>query len=105
MLYEVITCKPEGNEKALRYMKVAETEGIPIHFYIFTPGSYPVEEYPGAAQQIARNIYTMTKLVITSYSIHYTKLYDRDLVAFSDLSFNGRSSLRGNNRIVTMGYP
>lgn len=56
------SCKPEGNEKALRYMKVAETEGIPIHFYIFTPGSYPVEEYPGAAQQIARNIYTMTKL-------------------------------------------
>ncbi len=56
------SCKPEGNEKALRYMKVAETEGIPIHFYVFTPGSYPVEEYPGAAQQIARNIYTMTKL-------------------------------------------
>lgn len=56
------SCRPEGNEKALRYMKVAETEGIPIHFYIFTPGSYPVEEYPGAAQQIARNIYTMTKL-------------------------------------------
>jgi acetyl-CoA carboxylase carboxyl transferase subunit beta len=56
------SCRPEGNEKALRYMKVAETEGIPIHFYIFTPGSYPVEEYPGAAQQIARNIYAMTKL-------------------------------------------
>ncbi|NNK95959.1 MAG: acetyl-CoA carboxylase carboxyl transferase subunit alpha/beta [Desulfobacterales bacterium] len=56
------SCRPEGNEKALRYMKVAETEGIPIHFYVFTPGSYPKEEYPGAAQQIARNIYTMTKL-------------------------------------------
>jgi len=56
------SCKPEGNEKAQRYMKVAETESIPIHFYVFTPGSYPVEEYPGAAQQIARNIYTMTKL-------------------------------------------
>ncbi|MDH3360251.1 MAG: acetyl-CoA carboxylase carboxyl transferase subunit alpha/beta, partial [Desulfobulbaceae bacterium] len=47
--------KPWGNEKALRFMRVAETEGIPIHFYIFTPGSFPVEEYPGAAQQIARN--------------------------------------------------
>ena len=58
------SCKPEGNEKALRYMKVAETEGIPIHFYVFTPGSYPTEEYPGAAQQIARNIYTMTKLSV-----------------------------------------
>lgn len=63
------SCKPEGNEKALRYMKVAETEGIPIHFYIFTPGSYPVEEYPGAAQQIARNIYAMAKLRVPMISI------------------------------------
>ncbi len=63
------SCKPWGNEKALRYMKVAETEGIPIHFYIFTPGSYPVEEYPGAAQQIARNLYAMTKLGVPMISI------------------------------------
>ena len=63
------SCKPEGNEKALRYMKVAETEGIPIHFYIFTPGSYPVEEYPGAAQQIARNIYAMAKLRVPMISM------------------------------------
>lgn len=63
------SCKPEGNEKALRYMKVAETEGIPIHFYVFTPGSYPVEEYPGAAQQIARNIYGMTKLRVPAVSL------------------------------------
>ena len=63
------SCKPEGNEKALRYMKVAETEGIPIHFYIFTPGSYPVEEYPGAAQQIARNIYAMAKLRVPMISL------------------------------------
>ncbi len=62
------SCKPEGNEKALRYMKVAETEGIPIHFYIFTPGSYPVEEYPGAAQQIARNLYALTKLRVPTVS-------------------------------------
>ncbi len=62
------SCKPEGNNKALRYMKVAETEGIPIHFYIFTPGSYPVEEYPGAAQQIARNIYAMAKLRVPMIS-------------------------------------
>ncbi len=54
--------KPWGNEKALRYMRVAETEGIPIHFYIFTPGSYPIEDFPGAAQQIARNLYAMAKL-------------------------------------------
>ena len=63
------SCRPEGNEKALRYMKVAETEGIPIHFYIFTPGSFPVEEYPGAAQQIARNIYNMTKLRVPLISM------------------------------------
>lgn len=63
------SCKPWGNEKALRYMKVAETEGIPIHFYVFTPGSYPVEEYPGAAQQIARNLYAMTKLRVPMISV------------------------------------
>ena len=63
------SCKPWGNEKALRYMKVAETEGIPIHFYIFTPGSYPVEKYPGAAQQIARNLYAMTKLGVPMISV------------------------------------
>lgn len=63
------SCKPQGNEKALRFMKVAETEGIPIHFYIFTPGSYPVEEGSGAAQQIARNIYALTKLRIPTISM------------------------------------
>ena len=56
--------KPWGNEKALRYMKVAETEGIPIHSYIFTPGAYPIEDYPGAAQQIARNLFQMAKLKV-----------------------------------------
>ena len=54
--------KPWGNAKAQQYMRVAETENIPIHTYIFTPGSYPVEDYPGAAQQIARNIYCMAGL-------------------------------------------
>lgn len=54
--------KPWGNAKALQYMRVAETEGIPIHTYIFTPGSFPIEDYPGAAQQIARNIYGMADL-------------------------------------------
>jgi len=63
------SCKPQGNEKALRYMKVAETEGIPIHFYIFTPSSYPAEEGSGAAQQIARNIYAMTKLRVPMISM------------------------------------
>ncbi|PXF60366.1 MAG: acetyl-CoA carboxylase carboxyl transferase subunit alpha/beta [Deltaproteobacteria bacterium] len=60
--------RPWGNDKALRYMMVAETEGIPIHFYIFTPGSYPIEDYPGAAQQIARNLYVMAKLKVPMVS-------------------------------------
>ncbi|MDH5297566.1 MAG: acetyl-CoA carboxylase carboxyl transferase subunit alpha/beta, partial [Desulfobulbaceae bacterium] len=37
--------------------------------YIFTPGSFPVEEYPGAAQQIARNLYAMTKLRVPMISV------------------------------------
>ncbi|MDY7001846.1 MAG: carboxyl transferase domain-containing protein, partial [Thermodesulfobacteriota bacterium] len=56
--------KPWGNAKALHYMKVADTENIPIHTYIFTPGSYPIEDYPGAAQQIARNLYEMAGLAV-----------------------------------------
>ncbi len=61
--------KPWGNMKALRYMKVAETEGIPIHFYIFTPGAFPIEDPPGAAQQIARNIYTLAKIRVPVISM------------------------------------
>ncbi len=58
------SAKPWGNEKALRYMKVAETEGIPIHSYVFTPEAYPTEDYPGAAQQIARNLYRLSRLSV-----------------------------------------
>lgn len=54
--------KPFGNAKAQHYMQVAETENIPIHTYIFTPGSYPIEDSPGAGQQIAKNIYEMASL-------------------------------------------
>ena len=56
--------KPWGNAKALHYMRVAETENIPIHTYVFTPGAYPVEDYPGAAQQIAHNLYEMATLEV-----------------------------------------
>ncbi len=61
--------KPWGNAKALEYMKVAETENIPIHTYIFTPGAFPVEDYPGAAQQIAKNIYVMAGLKVPIVSV------------------------------------
>ncbi len=56
--------KPWGNAKALHYMKVAETENIPIHTYVFTPGSFPIEDTPGAAQQIASNLYEMSSLKV-----------------------------------------
>ncbi len=56
--------KPWGNAKAQHYMQVAEVEGIPVHAYVFTPGGDPVEDYPGAAQQIARNIYEMAGLQV-----------------------------------------
>ncbi len=61
--------KPWGNAKALQYMKVAETEKIPIHTYVSTPGAYPIEDYPGAAQQIARNIYEMAGLKVPVVSV------------------------------------
>jgi acetyl-CoA carboxylase carboxyl transferase subunit beta len=61
--------KPWGNAKALQYMKVAETERIPIHTYVFTPGAFPVEDYPGAAQQIARNLYEMGGLRVPVVSV------------------------------------
>ncbi len=63
------SAKPEGNAKALHYMKVAEVEGIPIHSFVFTPGAYPVEEYPGAGQQIARNLYEMAGLSVPFIAI------------------------------------
>ncbi|MCJ2163936.1 MULTISPECIES: carboxyl transferase domain-containing protein [unclassified Pseudodesulfovibrio] len=61
--------KPWGNSKALKYMKVAALEQIPIHAYVNTPGSYPVEDFPGAAQQIAENIYEMAGLTVPIIAI------------------------------------
>ena len=61
--------KPWGNANALYYMRVADTENIPIHTYVFTPGAYPVEDYPGAAQQIAKNLYVMAGLRVPIVSI------------------------------------
>lgn len=61
--------KPWGNSKALKYMKVAASEQIPIHAYVNTPGSYPIEDFPGAAQQIAENIYEMAGLPVPIIAI------------------------------------
>jgi len=61
--------KPWGNANALYYMRVAETENIPIHTYVFTPGAFPVEDYPGAAQQIAKNLYMMAGLKVPMVAV------------------------------------
>ncbi|MBI5520966.1 MAG: acetyl-CoA carboxylase carboxyl transferase subunit alpha/beta [Desulfovibrio sp.] len=61
--------KPWGNANALYYMRVAEVENIPIHTYVFTPGAFPVEDYPGAAQQIAKNLYVMAGLKVPIVSV------------------------------------
>lgn len=61
--------KPWGNYKALKYMEVAARENIPVHAYVNTPGSYPVEDFPGAAQQIAENIYEMCGLTVPVVAI------------------------------------
>ena len=58
-----------GNAKALHYMKVAETENIPVHTFVFTPGAYPLEDWPGAAQQIARNLYELAGLRVPVISV------------------------------------
>lgn len=63
------SAKPWGNAKAQHFMTVAETEGIPIHAYVFTPGGFPIEDYPGAAQQIAKNIYEMAGLAVPVVAI------------------------------------
>ncbi len=61
--------KPWGNAKARHFMQVAETENIPIHTFVFTPGSFPVEDYPGAAQQIAANLYEMAGLTVPMVTV------------------------------------
>lgn len=110
--------KPWGNAKARQYMRVAETEGIPIHTYIFTPGSYPIEDYPGAAQQIARNIYCMAGLrvpVVTVISeggsggAEAIGLADRRLMLshgyYSVISPEGAAAIEGHLKVGERATP
>ncbi len=103
--------KPWGNAKALHYMKVAQAEGIPIHTYIFTPGSYPIEDYPGAAQQIAKNIYEMGQINVPIVAViseggsggaEAIGLADRRLMLshgyYSVISPEGAAAIEGNPR-------
>ncbi len=105
------SAKPWGNAKAKHYMGVAETEGIPIHAYVFTPGGYPLEDYPGAAQQIARNIYEMAGLTVPFIAIfseggsggaEAISLADRRLMLshgyYSVISPEGAAAIEGHLR-------
>ena len=105
------SAKPWGNAKARQYMRVAETEGIPVHTFVFTPGSFPIEDYPGAAQQIARNIYCMAGLRVPVVSViseggsggaEAIALADRRLMLsngyYSVISPEGAAAIQGHCR-------
>ncbi|MDR2502957.1 MAG: acetyl-CoA carboxylase carboxyl transferase subunit alpha/beta [Deltaproteobacteria bacterium] len=105
--------KPWGNAKALHYMKVAETENIPIHTYVFTPGSFPTEDTPGAAQQIAKNLYEMSNLRVPVLAIiseggsggaEAVALADKRLMFshgyYSVISPEGAAAIEGNLKEV-----
>jgi acetyl-CoA carboxylase carboxyl transferase subunit beta len=106
------SAKPWGNYKALHYMQVAETENIPVHTFVFTPGSYPIEDTPGAAQQIATNIYGMASLRVPVISViseggsggaEAIALADRRLMFshgyYSVISPEGAAAIEGRLRI------
>jgi len=110
--------KPWGNAKALHYMKVAETENIPVHTFVFTPGAYPIEDWPGAAQQIARNLYEMAALkapVISVFSeggsggAEAVGLADRRIMPshgyYSVISPEGAAAIEGGLRGETRATP
>ncbi len=112
------SAKPWGNAKALHYMKVAETENIPVHTFVFTPGAYPVEDWPGAAQQIARNLYEMAALrapVISVFSeggsggAEAVGLGDRRIMLshgyYSVISPEGAAAIEGGLRGGTRATP
>ncbi len=112
------SAKPEGNAKALHYMKVAEIEGIPIHSYVFTPGAYPVEEYPGAAQQIAKNLYEMAGLTVPLIAVfseggsggaEAIALADRRLMLshgyYSVISPEGAAAIEGRIKVGQRATP
>ena len=103
------SAQPWGNAKALHYMKVAETENIPIHTYVFTPGAFPVEDTPGAAQQIARNLFEMGNVKVPILAVfseggsggaEAVGLADRRLMLshgyYSVISPEGGAAIEGN---------
>ncbi len=63
------SAKPIGNEIAMRAMKKAEESNIPIITFVDTPGAVPLEEYPGAAQTIARNLCQQRIIAVPHLSV------------------------------------
>jgi acetyl-CoA carboxylase carboxyl transferase subunit alpha len=57
---------PEGYRKAMRLMRLAERQGVPIVCLIDTPGAFPGigAEERGQAQAIAQNIQDMSRLKV-----------------------------------------
>ena len=62
---------PEGYRKALRVSKMAEKFGLPIIYFIDTPGAYPGigAEERGQSEAIARNLYELSRLNTKTISI------------------------------------
>jgi acetyl-CoA carboxylase carboxyl transferase subunit alpha len=58
--------RPDGYRKALRVMRLAHDQGLPILTFIDTPGAYPGvdAEARGQAEAIARNILEMARLEV-----------------------------------------
>ena len=112
------SAKPWGNAKALQYMKVAETENIPVHTFVFTPGAFPVEDTPGAAQQIAANLYGMSSLRVPMVAViseggsggaEAIALADKRLMFshgyYSVISPEGAAAIEGHVRVGERASP
>ena len=59
---------PQGNQKAIQAMKLAEKFNIPVITFVDTPGSWPLEEFL-PAQRIARNLEMQYLLKVPHISI------------------------------------
>ena len=63
--------KPEGYRKSIRLMKIADKFGLPVIFFIDTPGAYPGvgAEERGQAEAIAKSIECSLSLGVPTISI------------------------------------
>ncbi len=63
--------QPDGYRKALRCAKMAEKFGIPVVFFVDTPGAYPGvgAEERGQSEAIARNLFELSRLKTRSIAI------------------------------------